>query len=243
MASWLERYQAGEHEAVWADMLVCGEGIRESAGYPDAVAVARETMRRARANVEMLIPRLHSLEYHFEDPDHVVIPPTAGASAEMDDFERRVGPVPLSVRAWYELVGSVYLRGTHPQLSEWRWDWAYDNITFPDSLEFQLSSSGMHWEYHTWRNMKRLHLSSRPFELPFSADWVIKANISGGSPYAIVLPNGAADAPVANLLWREATFVEWTRFTFQWGGFPGFSRYPDYPKEEIAFLTKGLLPL
>lgn len=63
----LRRYQAGEHEAVWADMVALGASVREAAHLEDAWAVARETMRRARHNVELIIRRLDEIGYRFWD--------------------------------------------------------------------------------------------------------------------------------------------------------------------------------
>ena len=63
--SFLRRYQAGEHEAVWADMTALGAAVRSAPYMDDAWAVARETMRRARSNVETLIRRLDALGYQF----------------------------------------------------------------------------------------------------------------------------------------------------------------------------------
>lgn len=61
----LRRYQAGEHEAVWAEMVALGGEVRKAPYADDAWAVARETMRRARHNVELIIRRLDQLGYRF----------------------------------------------------------------------------------------------------------------------------------------------------------------------------------
>jgi hypothetical protein len=66
MPTFHDRYTAGEHERVWAELVALGEAVRHEPVYTDAVAVARETMRRAQANVETLIDRLHSLGYRFD---------------------------------------------------------------------------------------------------------------------------------------------------------------------------------
>jgi pSer/pThr/pTyr-binding forkhead associated (FHA) protein len=63
--SLLARYQAGDCEAVWEEMGDLGEHVRDAGYYDDAWSVARETMRRARHNVELLIRRLDELNYHF----------------------------------------------------------------------------------------------------------------------------------------------------------------------------------
>ena len=63
MTSFLGRYQQGECEAVWAELLALGEQVRTEPVYTDTLAVARETMRRARFNIETLIPRLRTCGY------------------------------------------------------------------------------------------------------------------------------------------------------------------------------------
>jgi hypothetical protein len=50
---------------VWAELLALGTAVREKPLYADALAVARETMRRARHNIEVLIPRLVAVGYQF----------------------------------------------------------------------------------------------------------------------------------------------------------------------------------
>ncbi|HEX8035842.1 MAG TPA: hypothetical protein VF510_18445 [Ktedonobacterales bacterium] len=56
--SYLNRYLQGEHEAVWDELQTLGAEIYNQPLYDDALGVVRETMRRVRANIEMLIPRL-----------------------------------------------------------------------------------------------------------------------------------------------------------------------------------------
>ncbi len=266
MATWLERYRAGEHRRVWLEMTAIGDAIRPktAARVPsqlawedvlretrddryftrnaDAVAVAQETMQQARQNVEMLVARLRILGHQFMEPDWAFIPPPPDTSAQLRAFERLIGPFPLSIQAWYEQVGTVYLRGEHPRLSKYRWDWAYHYSTFPDPLEFAGPFNYLQSEYDEWLSYQKQGDAS-PFGIKFSGDDYNKANISGGPAYEIVLPNAAADAPVRYAPYGEIMFVEYLRLAFQWGGFPGFSNYPDYPQEEIAFLTDGLLPL
>jgi hypothetical protein len=63
--TYLERYLAGEHEPVWDALVALGEQVRAEPVYSDALAVARETMRRVRFNIEHLIPRLLAVGYQF----------------------------------------------------------------------------------------------------------------------------------------------------------------------------------
>lgn len=63
--TFLERYLKGEHEQVWAELHALGKHARDEPLFTDALSVARETMRRARHNIEVLVPRLQSLGYIF----------------------------------------------------------------------------------------------------------------------------------------------------------------------------------
>lgn len=83
----MRRYQAGEHEGVWTEMVALGSRVREPPFYEDARAVATETMRRARQNFELLIRRLDSLHYRFGIPKppvrQSVLPPIEQRIAQM----------------------------------------------------------------------------------------------------------------------------------------------------------------
>jgi hypothetical protein len=65
MVRYIERYQTGDCEAVWAELVAFGDRVHVEPLYAEAQAVARETMRRVRHNIELLIPRLASIGYVF----------------------------------------------------------------------------------------------------------------------------------------------------------------------------------
>jgi hypothetical protein len=118
MPTYLERYRAGEHEAVWRELVALGPAVREERVLPDARAVARETMTRALHNVERIVERLTGIGYRFAHPAEVRVPPSAALLARLDRLEAQAGgPLPLALRAFYEVVGSVSLMGSHPALS------------------------------------------------------------------------------------------------------------------------------
>jgi hypothetical protein len=91
-SDWLARYSAGEYEAVWAEMLQLGEALVSAPAYEHARAVAEETMRRARANVELLIERLQAAGYEFQYPEAVHVRPTVAEIARLGTLEGRAGP-------------------------------------------------------------------------------------------------------------------------------------------------------
>ena len=53
MGSFVRRYERGEHEQVWNDLLAMGDRVREPRVLDDAMAVAREFARRAWHNTEI----------------------------------------------------------------------------------------------------------------------------------------------------------------------------------------------
>ena len=60
--SFTERYRSGDSVAVWNDLISLGDGVRHELYYQDARAVAQETMKRCRHNVEMLIRKEGKLQ-------------------------------------------------------------------------------------------------------------------------------------------------------------------------------------
>ena len=59
--SFLDRYMSGERQRVRGDLVALGHQVRHAAYFGDAYAVAKETMRRVRRNVGVLVERLKGL--------------------------------------------------------------------------------------------------------------------------------------------------------------------------------------
>lgn len=249
MPTYLDRYRNGEHEQVWAELLALGEQVRSEPLYDDARAVAGETMSRARANVERLVPRLLELGYQFAYPQaedgplrySVYDPPDATTAERIADLERVVGPIPLALRAWYEVVGSVSFIGTHPTLAPASQAGApevYSDPLVVDPVEIALA------EYGDWYWLSHAHPPGKipPFSIPIAPDAYHKANRSGGAAYAIAVPDPAADALILNEP-HNTTFVNYLRLAFRWGGFPGFADAEERPADLLAYLSRDLLPL
>lgn len=243
MASFLSRYLDGEHEQVWAELLALGEQVREEPLYSDALAVACETMRRVRYNIELLIPRLTELGYQFGSPDMeedglvesfppVFTPPAANVDALNAKVERQAGPLPLSLRVFYQVVGGVNLGGME--------DWQYAGGRYgPDPLfvyplDEELADDCL--------DIDNLGYGEEPYRIAIAPDYYHKYGISGGGPYEVAFPDPAIDAPLLDE-WHNTTLVNYLRICFRWGGMPGFEQCSQPPIKEIAYLTEGLLPI
>ena len=252
MSTFLSRYLAGEYEAVWAELRALGPAVRDEPIASDANAVARETMRRAKENVERIVARLGQIGYRFEiaplstwipNPDFHR-PPSADLGGRIAELEATAGRLPLSLRAWYEIVGEVDLEGGHP-------DW--DQRVYSDPLVVE-GLAGWDYEYRDWQYDVEGEDVHEPFVLPIAPDFFHKANVSGGAPYGVALPCESADAILVDE-WHETYFVDYLRIAFRWGGFPGWERLDlgrrpgehlpasVRPAEHLAYLSDDLLPL
>src|SRR6266511_2767433 len=99
-----------------------GAEARVDDSWAEAVEVTRETMRRARTNVERLLVLLPDNGYEFEPDSELPVfePPASDVAAQLDQLEERTGRLPLALRYWFEEVGQVNLVGKHPA-----WDYDY----------------------------------------------------------------------------------------------------------------------
>ena len=348
MPTFLERYQAGDHVRVWADLEALGDPVRQKRYLADAQAVANETMKRVRHNAELVVARLESLGYQFESggesmgdmlegmqrgmeqtdryaefvrqnpstpnpnfpefqavlerlglqneaavasrlaareklnamqeqireratepaKSQAIQAPSPRVADEIKEIEEWAGgPLPLSLRAWCEIVGSVSLVGTHPALSFQAERQAPMMFINPD---FHRDAAG---EVARLRaaGVKATTVLETPPQPPLAdpleitcsinqqepydededeglgrrlilgRDDELKAGISGLTDlYGIQVPSSGADAQFED--WHKTSFVNYLRIAFQWGGFPGWERYSQRPEKELAHLREGLLP-
>jgi hypothetical protein len=247
--SFLKRYMDGEHEQVWAELTALGDQVREESYYDDALAVAHETMRRVRYNIEALIPRLRQLGYDFgygwaidrgvmspeeaqemERHEPVLSLPAWDVGRSIEELERRAGTLPFSLRAFYEIVGGVTFIGSHPDGGSQRLD------------PIEVESAQVVLELDDWMQWSNDKQQDGSCELLIAPDEYHKYRYSGGGSYAIPLLAPSADAPL-RYEWHNTTFVNYLRICFRWGGLPGLERAETRPEHELAVLREGLLSI
>ena len=141
--------------------------------------------------------------------------------------------MPLSLRAWYEIVGEVDFVGGHKRLNPR----GQDADVTPDPLKVD-SIDGVLYEYEAVKENVQFETQ---FLVPISPDELHKQGDSGGAPYSIAMPNLGADGALLNSSYH-GTFVEYLRLAFEWGGFPGWEGDDGAPMNEINQLKEGLLP-
>lgn len=332
MGKFLERYQSGEHEQVWDELVRYGDQIQERPLFDDALEVAYETMRRVRKNIEMMIPRLCAISYQFgygwvqpflgkqisqqafsivdqkrefsynlddrmsymnmqemilecpalfiptnDNEEHALYienliqslkNPSSGyamslrrkqeayrktlnAKALVKRLEESIGVLPLSVRAWYEIVGGVNFVGYHKK---------WDTIIMERMIELGKSvfDSGGYY-LHPLAELDPLFIypltekriafieqnrqtnSQQEFFLELWPDETAKYLDPVRDYTQITVPCYTADTTIQGT-WNGLTFVQYLRQCFQWGCFPGWQKQKGYPKEDINLLITGLIP-
>jgi hypothetical protein len=195
--------------------------------------VAAETMRRVRRNCELLVSRLRALGYVFGTyPDGTtgyytqgpLVAPSDQTRADVAELEAQAGPLPLSLVAFWQEVGSVDLVGMRPgwpdgldplvvyppegALSDL--DEVAGNDIFEESICSQITAALGHVNFEAPR-----------FFAGLAPDDLHKDNVSGGGPYGVALP-----CPSADFVFLEEghnlPFVQYLRLAIlRWGGFPG----------------------
>lgn len=281
-----DRYQQGERQEVWKELVALGADVRLDPHAADALAVAYETMGRVAANVVTLVERLRGMGYRFQTEQsawderaaqidealkmpvperalksrspHVVaarkmmdavrqtlsghleaaqqqprdsrvrahVPPDRDAAMRVRRIEKRVGTLPLSLRAFYEVVGSVDLLGSHASLTP------RGGSISPDPLVV--------WALDDAVAMADEGEEGEASRLVLAPDDLHKANVSGGEAYAIEVPDDRADGEFLNER-HGLFFVDYLRLAFRFGGFPGYEGYDRDVPPEVATLGAGLL--
>jgi hypothetical protein len=116
-------------QAVWERFCALGPRVREPGWIEGAREVAREAMKRVRRNIEILIDRWNQHGYRFgydwtepaewnqqliADAPPILAIPTEDDIRAIDKFEVMRGPLPVALKALYEVVGATNLVGTPP---------------------------------------------------------------------------------------------------------------------------------
>lgn len=229
--SWLSEYRAGAYAEVWSAIAAAGAAVRTDPGrWRAAKDVARETMRRARLNVEAIHSRLLSEGYQFSHPEIALIDPEPDGSTRLDQIEEEVGPIALSLRCWIEEVGSVNLIGTHPE-------WSYE---YADPLVVESTAADIRAERDE-RAAAGWFDDEDGFPLPLAPDYLHKADTSGGAPYSMWIPEPGGDGAWLYDDFHTGTFVDYLRSAFSLAGFPGFATQDAPPiPETVSRLARML---
>lgn len=256
MRSLLDLYRngAGMETYVWEQLMAKGELQEGTPSWDEAYTVAVETMGRARQNLDTIMEYLIGHNYIFGmDLDDGISPvlawtrPDSSTSEMLRRLTQLIGPIPLSLRAWWEVVGSVSLQGAFQDLAD------DEGLPMSDPLMIPPLSEVL-------AEVEDLRGEEIVTALDLAPDVYHKADISGGLPYQIQVPNSLADGPLRNVrillpcppgskpgykdVETNELFVEYLRRSFAWAGFPGLAFVENEPMvERLHPLFTKMLPI
>lgn len=170
------------------------------------------------SRIEALVGRLLANGYLFERPDQVFPGPAHDAAETIRNIEASAGPLPAALKLFWLHVGSVDLTGSHPSWTE---------SGYPDQLmvfppAYALDDLALYLSEKAERDKH-----DDPYVVPIAPDYFHKADVSGGSPYAIAVPAEADDPPMLNTPVAE-TFLQHIESALVFGGFPGLADCHDH---------------
>lgn len=238
------RYQQGFYQEVYDELLAMHEHVFEDSTYEEALLVARTMMKRVRHNIELLIPRLQLMEYHFgeglsesaeeaaywEQEAPIYQTPTSETPSLVAQLEQSAGTLPLTLKCCYEEVGNVNFVGTFPLSENRRERIAQGSLLDPlflYSVKMALTIGEDDWDATN--------------DISIAPDRFFKYRYSGSGSYSIKAPCKRFDAPLEGYEVPDITFVNYLRLCFRWGGFPGLEKTNSLTPEQLAFLTQDLL--
>lgn len=137
-------------------------------------------------------------------------------------IEQVTGPLPLTLRLFWELVGAVDFTGSYATI----WPARHNPLQVISAADF----------FREVQCLQRDRFTER--------EWVPLAIDSCGDSYCIALPTEQwLDFEIEERT-SDTTLIAYLRLALNWGGFPSFACFSNYPcPPEIAVLREGLLPI
>jgi hypothetical protein len=210
------RYESGDHRGVWNDLAAVAH--LDGPWRAEAEQVAVLTMERVRRDAESLVTALIARGWPVS-LEQALPGPAPDVEDRLKELEQLTGSVvPPALAAYWRIVGSIDLvpRST--------WEAPFppgvpEQLTLADPLEIGDLSSGWYSVEEWQAEAEDLHPElAGPLEFDIAADYLHKANISGGAPYSVWLSNVGAD-PLVRHEKHGLAFTDYLRRAFEGNGF------------------------
>lgn len=232
---WLERYDAGEHDAVWREMREVGPALftLEQAG-----AVATRTMERVRREILRVVAILEEGDYPFASKSPVG-EPEATRTRDLAALEKSLGGrLPLSFRAFHLAMGPVDLSRDLDAMSSTMFqklEWLDPLQVAPLSVTRDFAAKAVTRAKKTWVEALRL-----PPDLFFamSPDRKGSHDSEEDEPYLLEAFDLGADGLVLQGSRAPVPFVDYLRATLANGGFAKLDQHA-HAAEVRERLSKG----
>jgi hypothetical protein len=238
-----DRYINGEDgRAVYTDIHSLGKDAFTVAHFEDIQNVLIETFNRVAFNLNVIFSELKKLNYAFKSefqcnldrPLLAPLPNTHKLLIELEEAVKDFGYIPLSLRLFYEIVGSVDFGWDYENKPELLWSCA-DPLQI-NSLD-DLVSYVADGDWATYMEEGLDTGDSLDAYLEVAADYLHKDNISGGPPYSIQITREPSIDSLFLNEGNETTFIGYLRICMENCGFPGIAK-PEFKNDYKAFFER-----
>lgn len=185
-------------------------------------------MKQVKTNLEKLEDLLPEIGYVFANEQKNII--NHNDINELIKVVNIYGIIPKSILKFYEIVGSVDLRGGFT-----KWKNNKDVPVLDPLLILPVSDILDYTKWHIKHNENIfLDENSNPY-LWFSYDELTKDGISGDGGYGIELSSKSSiDGKFSNY-GIELNFIDYLRLCFKWAGFPNLHWFQEELKDDKLF--------
>lgn len=186
---------------------------------------------------------------HFDEYRYDWQPPAAEVLDVIERIDRAVpGGLPLALRGLFRFVGGVDLAGSLPNwrpsafLFEGPEPWPEFGLYSGALMLFEPEVTLGYIAPDTDCVHPRYLCADGSYCLYLGLDTTAVAGFSG-SCHLVRLPSPSLDPLITDIENHDPmSLVDYLRWVFDWGGFPGLER-SDYVPDEIEYLRSGLAPL
>jgi len=206
--------------------------------YPSPAMSLEARILTVGEHIAKIAQRLPALGYQFQRPSAVFPGPEPGTEGAIARIEQEFGTLPLALKTFWRLVGSVDFTAHHRRSQPVEYPWHASD--YPDSLVVYPPSAAVAELDEFLGDREERMRCDFPYVVPIAPDDVHKDNFSGGMWYNVSVP-AVADDPPLNDEWHQTTFVSYLELAVRWGGFPGLERCPEHgwPLRELVGSAAG----
>lgn len=206
----MTKYQQGYCQEVYDEIRDWEKDAFKNQHYPVVESILKETFKRLAYNLGIIYTELVKINYCFPkdiryDFQRPLVKPAPDVDKMLMSLERAVkkqGHVPLSLKLFYQMVGSCNFAWDYKQNPDIPWEGS-------DPLQIAPLTDLL---------AERAELEDFA-ELPVAADYWHKDNISGGPAYSVEITKDLSiDSQFLNEE-HNTTFIGYLRLTMENGGF------------------------
>jgi hypothetical protein len=212
----LTRYKNGETITVWNEIEKMGSEAFKPHIYPEVEQVLDETFKRVRHNLAVIEVELIKMNYQFNASNALNKPLNNIGTllTKLDKMVKPFGYVPVSLKKFYQIVGSCNFSWDYENNDDFMWQYA-DPILIDSLDEVIYAMKDM-----DWREMMRDNITDgEPIYIELAPDVYHKDNVSGGMPYSIEITKPPSIDSLFLFEKHETTFVNYLRICFDNCGF------------------------